>query len=203
MAAASAVTLRDGCDPGSSWVESLTSGWLFLLPSGAPNQAIGWLLSVGGAPELLLAESRLISRQILSFETGSGTFPCHPRIAHPLSGPGWLACGTVALGFDPLCGDGSGHAAREAILAAAIIRASFKGLDANELTAHYRARLLAGFMRHLKVCLDFYRSGRSGPWWDEQINAAAQGLDWCATQLEKVTAFRYRLNGFSLEAVEC
>ena len=51
------------------------------------------------------------------------------------------------LGFDPLCGDGSGHAAREAILASAIVRAAMPGGGHDELTEHYRARLLAGLAR--------------------------------------------------------
>ena len=38
-----------------------------------------------------------------------------------MCGPGWLSCGTAALSFDPICGDGTGHAVREGILAAAVI----------------------------------------------------------------------------------
>ena len=110
------------------------------------------------------------------------SFACHPRVAQPLCGPGWLACGSAALGFDPLCGDGSGYAAREAILASAVVRAASQGSDTTELLDHYRARLLAGFEKHLEVCAEFYRSGHSGPWWDEQQAAAEKGLAWCHAQ---------------------
>jgi hypothetical protein len=197
VASASAVTCKPGCDPEASWVESVPDGWLFLLPNGEN----GWLLSVGAPAASLLAQSFLISRQILRIEGAGPGFSCSPRLAEPLCGPGWLACGSAALGFDPLCGDGSGYAAREAILASAVVRAAAEGADASGLAAHYRARLRAGFERHLEVCAEFYRSGHSGPWWDEQQSATLRGLAWCRTQRAGAGAFQYRLSGFSLEAV--
>jgi hypothetical protein len=193
--AASPVTLARDCDPETAWVESLPNGWLFLLPDAAR----GWLLSVGASATSLLAESTLIASRISSFDNHGQSFPCHPRIANPICGSGWLACGSAALGFDPLCGDGAGHAAREAILACAIVRASMQGGDSAELTAHYRARLLAGFERHLAVCAGFYGSGAGGAWWVEQVNATEEGLNWCRTQLSAFGAFKYRLEGFSLQ----
>ncbi len=196
MAAASAVKLKPGCDPEASWVESLPHGWLFLLPA----EGNGWLLSVGGDAESLLAQSSLLARQILSVSSDARSFPCHPRVAQPLCGPDWLACGSAALGFDPLCGDGSGYAAREAILASAVVRAA-QGANQSGLLAHYRARLLAGFEKHLEVCAEFYRSGRSGPWWDEQKSAAEKGLAWCQAQRADSGVFQYRLSGFSLEPI--
>jgi hypothetical protein len=197
MAIASAVKLKPGCDPQASWVESLPHGWLFMLP----NEESGWLLSVGEGAEALLAESSLLAPQILSVSCDARRFPCHPRVAEPLCGPDWLACGSAALGFDPLCGDGSGYAAREAILASAVVRAAMQGSGRDGLLAHYRARLLAGFEKHLEVCAEFYRSGHSGPWWDEQKAATERGLAWCRAQLAGFGVFQYRLSGFSLEPV--
>jgi hypothetical protein len=196
-AVASAVKLKPGCDPQASWVESLPHGWLFLLP----NEAGGWLLSVGDSPEALLGESSLLAPQILGVSSEARSFPCHPRAAEPLCGADWLACGSAALGFDPLCGDGSGYAAREAILASAVVRAAAQGSGKSGLLAHYRARLLAGFEKHLQVCAEFYRSGHSGPWWDEQKAATERGLAWCRDLLASFGVFQYRLSGFSLEPV--
>jgi hypothetical protein len=197
VAEAAAVKLKPGCDEEASWVESLANGWLFLLP----DAEYAWLLAVGASAESLLAESSLIARQILSVTEDALSFACHPRIAEPLCGPGWLACGSAALGFDPLCGDGSGYAAREAILASAVVRAAAQGGDSQELTAHYRARLLAGFQKHLVGCAEFYRCGHSGAWWDEQRNATEKGLEWCRTRLINANGFKFRLSGFSLQAV--
>ncbi len=198
MATASAVKLKTGCDPGACWIESLDHGWLFLLPGG--DRA--WLLSVGDPAETLLAQSRLISDQIAETSASRGTFPSHPRIAEPLCEPGWLACGTAALGFDPLCGDGTGHAIREAILASAVVRAGIDGADVDALVAHYRARLVAGFKRHLEACREFYQAGHGGPWWDQELNSLDRGLEWCVRRLESAPGFRFRLSGFALEAID-
>jgi hypothetical protein len=198
MATASAVKIKTGCDPGACWIESLDHGWLFLLP----GDDRAWLLSVGDPAETLLAQSRLISEQIAESSPSRGIFPSHPRIAEPLCEPGWLACGTAALGFDPLCGDGTGHAIREAILASAVVRAGIDGADVDALIAHYRTRLMAGFKRHLEACREFYQAGRSGPWWDQELNSLDRGLEWCARRLESAPGFRFRLRDFALEAID-
>jgi hypothetical protein len=199
MATAVTVKLKSGCDAETCWIESLEGGWLFLLPGG-PESA--WLLSVGDAAEVLLTKSRLVVGQIAEIGHAGGRFPAHPRIAEPLCEPGWLACGTGGMGFDPLCGDGTAHAAREAILGAAVIRAAAEGANVEPLVAHYRTRLLAGFTRHLEVCREFYQQGHCGPWWDRELEGLHRGLEWCGHQLAGAAGFRYRLNGFALEAIQ-
>ena len=172
------------------WVESLSEGWLFLIP--------GWLIAVGADPPALLNQSRLVAARIHSLGDPAGSFLACPRIADPLCAPAWLACGSSAMAFDPICGDGAGNAVREAILAAAIIRAAARGEPAEALLAHYRARLIAAFQKHLLLCLDFYRAANSGPWWESQISALECGLTWCAGHLAAAPPFQYRLQGFEL-----
>jgi hypothetical protein len=121
MASAVPVTLKEGSDPDACWIESLEDGWLFLAP--------GWLLAVGASAQRLLGASRMIAHQITGIGSGSSEFPAYARIASPLCAPGWLACGTAAMAFDPICGDGTAHAIREAILASAVIRAIAKDGD--------------------------------------------------------------------------
>jgi len=146
---------------------------------------------------VLLGESRLIAEQIKRCGRAGAELPAYPRIADPLCGPGWLSGGTTALAFDPLCGDGAGHAIREAILASAVIRAAAQGAHADELLAHYRARLVAGFRRHLEVCRQFYSAGGSGNWWRTELELIEQGIAWCGAE----PRFRFQLNGFELRAV--
>jgi hypothetical protein len=198
MVSAASVALRGGADRSACWVESLDDGWLFLVPDGL---GAGWLLAAGGTAESQLGRSRLVGEQVAGLSGSASEFPAHPRIAWPVCGTGWLACGTGALAFDPLCGDGSGNAVREAILAAAVIAAVEGGDDPLELLAHYRGRLLAGFGRHLEACAGYYRAGGVTPWWAMQLESARQGLAWCERELGRGSPFRYQLRGFDLERI--
>jgi hypothetical protein len=191
MASAVAVRLKDNSDPAACWIESLEDGWLFLIPN-APGTA--WMLAVGSAPGELLALSRVIREQIADAQPVASKFPAYPRLVSPLCGDGWLACGTAAMAFDPLCGDGTAHAVREAILASAVIRAT-----ANEdVLAHYQARLTAGFRRHLALCQGFYTSGGDGRWWRRELDSIQQGIAWCDRRLAAHGDFRYQLRDFEL-----
>ncbi len=193
MASASRVTLAENSDPAACWIEALESGWLFLLP--------GWLLAVGAPTETLLAGSRLVAPQVTNIAASSREFPAYARIASPLCAPNWLACGTAAMAFDPICGDGTAHAIREAILASAVIRALVNGGSADSLLSHYQARLTAGFQRHLTHCRQFYLSGGTSALWRRELEAIDGGIQWCNATLAGHTGFRYQLRGFELEAV--
>lgn len=163
------------------WIESLDDGWLFLLS--------GWLLSVGD-----INQSKLIREQIVGFDGPAMQFPASPRMVTPLSGDGWICCGSAAMAFDPLCGDGTAHAVREAVLASAVI-----GAAEPAALSHYEARLTAGFQRHLAHCRGFYSSGGSEPWWKSQVESIDQGLAWCSGRLKDHGPFQYKLRDWALE----
>jgi hypothetical protein len=201
-ASAVKIEVRDGFDFGSCWIESLEDGWLFLIPDSSKS---AWLLSVGSPAEALLESSRLIAREVTAIVGGGHAFPSAPRILAPLAGNSgdggnWLACGTAAMGFDPICGDGTAHAIREAILAAAVVDASSKAEDTRDLLGHYSSRLMAGFDRHLQLCGNFYGSGYGGAWWDSELDWVKKGIAWCSSKVQSSSEFRYRLKGFELEA---
>jgi hypothetical protein len=198
FATATPVELHNNAEAEACWMESLSAGWLFLITS-APGA--GWMLSVGDSTEELMSQSTLIAPQIARCGPSTGTFPSAPRIVSPLCGPGWLACGTAALTFDPICGDGTANAVREAILGAAVIAAFERGGDHASLLAHYEARLTAGFRRHLEICLGFYRSGGTGEWWRNEALALGNGIEWCDSRPASKQAFQYRLAGFRLARV--
>lgn len=193
-ASAVEVRLRNGADIASCWIESFDAGWLFLIPR-TPDET--WLLAVGATPEALLEKSRLIAPRVEVRERRSAEFSSCPRIVAPLGGAAWLACGTAAMAFDPICGDGTAHAVREAILAAAAIRAELNGAGGAAI-AHYSARLTAGFDRHLQLCREFYRTGGAGPWWRGEMAALEEGIAWCGVRVREHGEFRYRLDGFDL-----
>jgi hypothetical protein len=197
IASALRVELKPTAEPAACWIESIEKGWLFLIA----NAGSGWLLSVGLRPHELLDQSRLIREQIAGYQPTAVQFAASPRIVEPLGEPGWIACGTAAMAFDPLCGDGTAHAVREAILASAVIAAAARGDDPVQLMAHYEARLTAGFRRHLAHCLQYYASGCGGTWWESEAGSVVEGLDWCDRRLSRHATFRYRLDGFELKAI--
>jgi hypothetical protein len=196
-ASATAVTLKPP-QASACFIESLEGGWLFLIPESSYT---GWLISVGGARDRLLAHSRLIAPLVDVSAGEGGTFAAYPRMIDPLCAWGWLACGTAAMTFDPLCGDGTGNAVRESILAAAVIRAAHAGDQTDRLVAHYRTRLIAGMSRHLELCRSFYASANCGPWWQRELEALDQGIEWCRRKMGEAGPFRYRLQGLELQNI--
>ena len=193
MASAVPVMLHSTADRETCWIESLDDGWLFLTP--------GWLLAVGAPADLLLRTSLVVGHQIAQLGESRGPFPVSARIAATLGEPGWLACGSAAMAFDPICGDGTAHAVREAVLASAVIRAIAEGGDEAALLDHYHARLLAGFQRHLILCRQFYATGGTGAMWRAEVQAIDRRIACCKPALAKHAVFRYQLRGFELEAV--
>lgn len=190
LAAARKVSLRSGASDACV-MESLAGGWLFLLPFDASN---GWLLSVDQSP---LEESRIVAPRVEAVFEEAGKFPAYPRIANRLTGSNWIACGSAAMAFDPICGDGTALAVRAAILAAAVIRAMATRPGEQErdaLLRHYEARIRAGFGRHVELCRQYYRHGFGGPWWDRELAALN------AWTQPAPTDFAYRLVGFDLES---
>jgi hypothetical protein len=187
------VRLRHPEDREACWIEAVEQGWLFLLPSADDT---GWLLCVG---ESTLDQSHHIAPRIEPAGPASGAFETAPRLLENLTGNDWLACGPGAIAFDPICGDGSAQAVREAILAVAVVTGIAEAHDAAPLLAHYQAMLLAAMRRHLRLCGDFYATGGQGPWWRTQFDALRQGFDWCTARLAAFPEPAFELHGFRLE----
>ena len=197
MASALSVKLRDTSDPAACSIEAVRDGWLFLLPSG---YGVGSLLCVGENTEKLLEQSQLVSAQLSAVNGASGRFPAAPYLADTLTGPQWLACGTAALRFDPVCGEGVGNSVREAILAAATLAAIRQGEigAAVALLENYETRLRAGFNRHIGLCEQFYQTGDQGEWWEAQRERLLKERLRART-FDRQVAVKYRLRGFALE----
>lgn len=195
-ASAARIRLRFPEDRDACWVEAVAGGWLFTIPTGPEG---GWMLAVGADPEALLAQSRHVAQRIELGDAGTA-FPTHPRMLTALQGPDWLACGTAALGFDPICGDGTAQAVREAILACAVVGAMRRGGDVDALRMHHESMLIGAMRRHLRLSAQFYQTGGSGPWWQAQLAALAEGFDWTTTRLALLPEPRFALQGFDLVA---
>lgn len=188
------VLLREE-DASACWIEAVDTGWLFLIPT---SKAEGWLLAVGAPADELLVHSGLIAPRVRIKATSAVAFETAPRMLARLSGPAWLACGTEAIAFDPICGDGTAQAVREALLAAAVVRALADGEDPQALATHYHSMLMAAMRRHLRLCAQFYADGGNAPWWQEQLASLAEGFDWCTAQLATQPEPAYVLQGSRL-----
>jgi flavin-dependent dehydrogenase len=189
------VRLLDPACREESRIEAVEAGWLFLVPAEGDE---GWLLAVGGEIDALLAQSRLIAPFVDAIEGTSHAFPAAPRLHLPLVGGDWLACGTAAMGFDPICGDGAAHSVRQAILASAVVHAIAQGEDRQALLGHYQAMLIATMRRHLLLSAQFYSNGGQGHWWRAQQDALMQGHGWCTGLLAKLPEPQFELHGLRL-----
>ncbi len=181
-AAAAPVTLTGTADAAAVLVEAVEAGWLFLIPLGLRH---GWLLAVGGDPDALLGSSRLVAPAMTTLGAVEARFETAPRVLEHVAGDDWLALGSGALAFDPLCGDGTATAARGGILAGAVATAIAEGAAPEPLLRHYRAMLIAALRRHLAACLPFYQRGGAGAWWAEQAEATTAGHAWCTQMLAR------------------
>lgn len=192
---AAQVRLRHEDDQTACWIESVETGWLFLIPSGP---GAGWLLAVGASADVLLGQSRHIAPRIDIQGPTSAAFETSPRMLAAMVGPDWLACGSAAIAFDPICGDGTAQAVREAILASAVIGAIGEGGDPVALRLHFESLMVAAMRRHLRLCAQFYASGGDGPWWQAQLADLAEGFEGCTARLAKMPEPRFELHGFRL-----
>ncbi|WP_416464581.1 hypothetical protein [Sphingomonas sp. VDB2] len=194
-AVAARVKLRDPTCIEEARIEAVAAGWLYLVPA---EPGFGWLLGVGDSVDRLLGQSALIAPVVDALGAISMPFPAAPRLQWPLHGDDWLACGTAALGFDPICGDGTAQSVREAILAAAVVTAIAEGGDRAALLTHYRSMLIAAMRRHLLLCAQFYANGGQGDWWRAQHEALMAGHHMCTGLLARLPEPRFLLDGFRL-----
>jgi hypothetical protein len=184
------VELHAGIAPDACWVESIAHGWLFLLALGG-NKAT--LIAVGDNSESLLIGSRLVALQIAGTVAHHASVPAYPRLTSTLANAQSLTCGSAAMSFDPLCGEGAGNAVREAFLAAAVIRASVLGRPWEPLAEHYTDRLRRGFLRHLQLCLQFYSTGGQGPFWKTAEASLVAGIQDLAGLVRHEPTITFRL----------
>lgn len=192
-AEAVSIRLRTNAARHACWVESVPGGWLFAV-SVSDDQA--WMLAVGDCSETLLGQSSVVGEIVDSLAIERSGFAAFPRLADPLVGPDWLACGGAAMSFDPLCGEGTGHALREAILATAILKAHVRGLDWTAMQSLYEQRLRGGMRRHLEQCHQLYSSGGDSEWWRSELASVETGLRRIVREHQWAPAFR--LEGFDL-----
>jgi 2-polyprenyl-6-methoxyphenol hydroxylase-like FAD-dependent oxidoreductase len=173
--------LRTSADAHCCFAESTATGWLFLLPTSFTEAVV---ICCGYHPEEVLPESRFVMLQVEDTSPNLDLVSIAPAMARELVASGLIRTGSAALQFDPLCGEGVGHAAREAYLATAVVRAANRGEQAQELLAHYATRLQQAFLRHLLVCRSFYAVHQESAFWRSELTYLEAGI--AALQTETI-----------------
>jgi 2-polyprenyl-6-methoxyphenol hydroxylase-like FAD-dependent oxidoreductase len=193
------VRLDTAADPHACIIESTRHGWLFLLPIN-PQSASLIAVSTGTGVDAQLEQSRLIVHSIdtASLDGSRAGFSSSPRLHNPLCDNTHLLCGSAAMAFDPVCGEGVGHAVREAFLASAVVHAMQDGEPTSGLLTHYADRLRFGFLRHLELCRSFYSSGGMTEFWRSELELLEHGIAAMRSQLQTAGEPCYRLSGTRL-----
>jgi 2-polyprenyl-6-methoxyphenol hydroxylase-like FAD-dependent oxidoreductase len=200
--------LRPSAEPACWSFEVVADGWLVVAPVG-PRLAIVQLMaphpadSGDGARERLLGRAihtSVIARELVTpLAEPVSAWSASPQICDPWIGPRSIRVGDAALAFDPISGDGTGHALRGAILAAAAMEAIEEDGDELAIRRHYRDRLRFAFVSHLHRCLELYGSFAPRTLWAAELDAMAAALETIGTP-PAPPEFRYRLVGTRLAA---
>jgi len=169
--------LRAASRPDTCVIETVRDGWVFLLPAGAGGASLQFVsipsITPIPAPNEAVAATRTIRKAIDSIGAWSDPMPCMPRIRLSPARPGRIAIGEAALGFDPISGDGVGHALRGTVLAATLLHGIANGTPIAECLDGYAYTLRRAMTHHLKTCLGLYAYT---PDWCDELSAMASGV---------------------------
>ena len=151
----SQVRLRDAAAEDTAVLEQCGRAWFMLLPRGGGHAVLHSVGLDGEPPPPPPGIAALIGRAL----TQTGPFAAMPRLRIPAARGGLIALGEAALGLDPLCGDGAGHALRGAWAAAEALTAA----DTRATLDTYTQGLRFAFDRHVAACASLYAA--CGPAW--------------------------------------
>jgi len=150
------------------------SGWLFVLPLGAGAASVQYIgVALPPEPADLLAAHPLTDG-VAAVGDWSAPVAAMPRWRPDPVRIGVLAVGEAALGFDPISGDGVGHALRGLVLAATDLAAITGGGDAAAILARHAATLRSAMAQHLKACSGLYAD--AGAAFAGEVAAMTAGL---------------------------
>ena len=143
----------------------------------------------------MLAQTRHLGNEIVAMDNPVTISKGAPQIASSICGKNWLAVGDAAFSVDPICGDGTGYAIREAILATTVLESICAGIPAEACLSHYTLRLQHAFSQHIKMCIQYYAEGFSASTWQKEIEQMKMAL---SVGLNHETKLEYKLIGFRL-----
>src|SRR5665213_2110891 len=154
-------------------MEAISDGWVFLLPVGGGSASLQFVSIPSRVPlpdpALVVAATRAIRDAIDKVGAWSDPIPCMPRARLPPAGIGRLAVGEGALAFDPISGDGVGHALRGVVLAVTTLHEIAIGKDIGECLDGYADTLRRAMGQHVRTCLGLYADAPFAAAWKDEI----------------------------------
>jgi flavin-dependent dehydrogenase len=173
-------SLTPDADPAACIMETVPGGWLFLLPTGTAIASLQLMAVPGDVPPppaaALIAGTSAMRAAVAGAGPWSPPLPAMPAITLPLTAPAGLAAGEAALAFDPIAGDGVGHALRGAVQVATTLDAIAKGADAAAALADQERLMRRVMAHHLAACLKHYDDPALGGAWADEVAAMQAGL---------------------------
>lgn len=168
---------RDDGYPGLA-VEATAEGWWYTAPLAGGRRVLAWMTDADLAD---LRDEAGWRRALESTELVRHCAPCtgaplhaglHPAAStrlEPAAGPGWLATGDAAAGFDPLSAQGVTKALRAGLFAAYAASDSLAGRDdATERYAHVASREAATYETARATVYQSARRWPDSPFWQRR-----------------------------------
>lgn len=174
QAAAGWVAHIPALDESAMLVACVPQGWLVACPHPAGGISVAAVhpAPAGLTPHdaLMQAVDHLWPGFGAGVETrGNRWIPATPSFALDCVSPTHIAVGEAAITFDPILGDGVGHAVRTALLARSVMAAIAGGASTQDCLAHYRSRLAHAFALHVRNSAAHYGAAWNFAVWREEI----------------------------------
>jgi 2-polyprenyl-6-methoxyphenol hydroxylase-like FAD-dependent oxidoreductase len=183
--------------------EAVPQGWLLTAAIDRHRAVVQLMVPESTeSPAVVLREAVAASR--LAFEAVTGPddpvsmWHAAPAFDDPWPGPRAIRVGDAVMAFDPICGEGTGHAIRGALLAAAAIDAIDQGADAAAMREYYAMRLRIAWVSHLRTCFTFYASLTPRSIWTSELDSLSDTLTAWNADLQPAGSLAFRLLGSRL-----
>ena len=183
---AAPVALRSGAPSDRCVMAAMEAGWVFLLPVKGGRASLQ-LISIHSSeslpsPAQVVGATRAVRDCVGEVGAWSDPVPSMARIRLPVGKlgsprrPGRIAIGEAAVAFDPICGDGVGHALRGAVLTTIVLQTVARGASPVTCLGRYSSMLRRTMSHHLGICLRFYRDIAIYGGWCDEIVAMEDGV---------------------------
>jgi hypothetical protein len=187
-------------------LEFVPEGWVFWMPIGSRLGILQWFLPVATSGDQLCTELWRTTKILRRWTAPAGEWhirglPAAARIARRLVGPEAISCGSAAMRFDPISGDGTGASLRSSILASASIRYRDEHpRDAGKVLQHYESRMYRAFNGHIRSCIRYYSEAGLSSQWDNEHRTMREA-DALTAPLGNEPSSSFQLRNFSLKPI--